>query len=244
MKIGWVERGIICGRVLKRQPQVHRGARAAVGECPRVVGSRQDLEDAEVSAPVHHTDYREWTLVEPDRLADDRRIAPERPGPEALADHDHRRTARPRLVWREATAREGLHAQHRQQFVRHFERLEANRLAALRRVVHLAARECGELLDALAALLKVEKVGQRRGLACRARIAVRLPDHGQRADVPHRRRAQQDRVDDAENRGVGANPECHRQQRDHGKAGVADEHADGVAKVLSHGWHSWLAGTC
>ena len=38
---------------------------------PRVVGSRQDLEDAEVGAAVHHPDYREWTLVEPNRLADD-----------------------------------------------------------------------------------------------------------------------------------------------------------------------------
>ena len=37
-------------------------------------------------------------IVEPNRLADDRWIAPERPRPEALADHDHRGTTGPRLV--------------------------------------------------------------------------------------------------------------------------------------------------
>ena len=50
MKIGCVERGIVCGVSWSGSQTSTRGARAAVGERARVVGGRQDLEDAEVGA--------------------------------------------------------------------------------------------------------------------------------------------------------------------------------------------------
>ena len=119
MKIGCVERGIDCGVCWKRQPDVDRRARAAIRERARVVGRRQNLKHAEVRAALHDADDRERPIVEPDRAADDRRIAAERARPESVADHADGRTARPRLLGGEPAAGERTHAEHRQQLVGH-----------------------------------------------------------------------------------------------------------------------------
>ena len=223
-------------RLLQRQPDVHRRARAAVGKRARVVGRRQNLKHSEVGARSHDADHGELLVIQTNRAAKDRRIAPERARPEALADHHDRRTAGACLLRRERSPRERTHAEHGQELVGHDQSLKSDRLAGVWRVVHLVAGKRGDLFHALAALLVVEKVGQRRRLARRAGVAIGLPHHGERVDVLHRRRPQQHGIDDAEDRGIGADTERHGQQGDDGEGGIADEQPEGIPKILAkHG---------
>ena len=64
---------------------------------------------------------------------------------------------------REPTPGDRPHAEHRQQIVRRLERLQPNRLACIGRVVDFAAGKRRDRLDALAALLEVEKSGSDAG---------------------------------------------------------------------------------
>ena len=223
-------------RVLERQPDVHRRARAAIGKPTRVVGRGQDLEDPEVRPALHDSDNRELTVVEPDRTAHGRRVAAECPRPETVADHDSRRTAGARLLCREPAPREWTHAEHRQQPIGHPKRLQPDRLTLLGGVVHLDGVKRRDLFHALAALLEVKEVGQRRRLARGAGVSIGLPDDRERVDVLHRRRPQQHGIDNAEDRRVGADPKRHRQQCHDREAWVADEDAEGIPKILTkHG---------
>src|SRR5580704_19401459 len=52
------------------------------------------------------------------------------------------------------------------------------------------------------------------------------------------KRAQQNRAHHAEGGDVCADTECERQDRDGGKAGSLDEHAEGVAQVLKNRGHN------
>ena len=57
-------------------------------------------------------------------------------------------------------------------------------------------------------------------------MAIGLPHHREPVEIGHRRRAQEHAVDDAENRGVRADPERERQDGNHGESAVGDELAD------------------
>ena len=221
------------GGVLQWQPDIDRRPRPAIRKRARIVGRRQDLKHAEVRAALHDADHRELPIVEPHRPSHDRRIASERARPQSFADHRHGRTTRPRLLGREPTAGQRPHAEHRQQLVGHRQCLQPDRFTGLRRVVHFAAGKGRDCRHSLAPLLVVEIVGQRRRLTRRARIAVRLPHHGQRVDVLDRRGPQQHRVDHAEDRRIRPDPQRHRQQRDDGEARVAGEQPESIAKVLT-----------
>ena len=52
-----------------------------------------------------------------------------------------------------------------------------------------------------------------------------------RLRVSNRKHSQQDSVDQAEDRGIGANPERERQNRDGGKPAIAPEHAERLTQV-------------
>ncbi len=218
--------------LLERQPHVDGGTRAAIRERAPVVGGGENLEDPEVRAALHDPDHRGRAIVDPDRLTDDRRIAAERARPEPVADHDDRRPALRRLLGREPASRNRVHAEHREQIVRHLERLKPGRLAAIRRVVHLAAHEEGDLLRALAALLVVEEVRERGRLARRARVAIRFPEDGEPIDVANRRAPQEHGVDHAEDGGVGADAERQRQKRHDRETGIGGQQPQRVAEIL------------
>jgi hypothetical protein len=63
------------------------------------------------------------------------------------------------------------------------------------------------------------------------------PHHHDAIRIAIRQRPQDHRVDDAENRRVGADAERERQQRDERKARLLDERANREAKVLEEGGH-------
>ena len=65
-----------------------------------------------------------------------------------------------------------------------------------------------------------------------------LVDDEQARSVTVRERMQQDRVDDREECGVGANGQRKREHRDGGKGSVCAERPEGVADVLENVGHS------
>ena len=64
------------------------------------------------------------------------------------------------------------------------------------------------------------------------RVGPAAVDHDERFGVAHRQRAQQHRVDQREDRGVGADAQAERQRRRHDEAGPLQQAADAVAHVL------------
>ena len=58
-----------------------------------------------------------------------------------------------------------------------------------------------------------------------------------RSGVRIRQRLQQQRVDDAEDRGVGADPDAERRDDDEGQPRASSQRAHGVANVLEKGGH-------
>jgi hypothetical protein len=82
---------------------------------------------------------------------------------------------------------------------------------------------------------EVEVVRHRRRLARGAGVAVRLPDHHQFVQGGHRRRAQQHAVDDAEDRGDGADGDRQREDDGNGHRRAGGNRAKGLTKVGAHG---------
>ena len=59
-----------------------------------------------------------------------------------------------------------------------------------------------------------------------------LRHHTQRRRIPKRQGPQQHGVYDAEDRGIGSDPDCERQHRDRGKTGILQKHAKSVTQIL------------
>ncbi|MBI2615628.1 MAG: hypothetical protein HYW52_08150 [Gemmatimonadetes bacterium] len=114
----------------------------------------------------------------------------------------------------------------------HRQRREPGRIAVVGREVDLGARECRQLRESRGALAEVEVIGDRRGLAGGAALAVGFPNHHQAADVLERRGAQQHSVYYAEDGGDGADAERQRQHRRGGEAGGIPQAAECVAEIV------------
>ena len=70
--------------------------------------------------------------------------------------------------------------------------------------------------------------------------AIGSPDRRQPIRIVIRQRAEQRRLDQAEYGGVGADAECQREDRDGGKAAIAHQPGDRVAKVQGKAVHARL----
>ena len=79
--------------------------------------------------------------------------------------------------------------------------------------------------------------GQRRH---QVRVAVRIPfrEHHQSIGILVRQRIEQDRLDDAEDRGVGPDAEDERQKSDRGVRGLPEERADRVPEIAKQVAHN------
>jgi hypothetical protein len=62
----------------------------------------------------------------------------------------------------------------------------------------------------------------------------RFIQHHDPVGVPVRQRAQQNRINDAENRGVRANAERQRQDRDRAETRLLPQHAESISNILFH----------
>ena len=111
------------------------------------------------------------------------------------------------------------------------------RLAALAPRVEVArpGRAAGQAAAVAVAGRRRERVaGRRRALA---RQAAAVFDEDQPVGVRERQRPEQQRVHQAEDRGVGADADGEDQDGDDGEAGVAAQRAEGVAQVVQERVH-------
>ena len=190
-----------------------------------------------------HADDRHGVVVDEDLLADRLRVAIESPRPVVVADHDRWVTLVDLIVFLriEDASRRRSHAEHREVVARHHLDVDALGLVVDRdRGVGQPARQhFAERLGALLVLL-VDRIGVHARAHVAAAVRARLIQHHQLVRVLHRQLAQQDLVDQREDRGVRADAERERQDRDDRKQRAAKEAADGQLEVV--GWQRHSGG--
>src|SRR4051794_41032786 len=151
--------------------------------------------------------------VERDRAADHRRIAAVLTLPETVTEHCRRRRAAATIVCcRERAPDERRHAEAVEEVAAHPQSLRRPRLAAGRQIEADAAprEDAREHLLPIANLLP-QQIGEARAppgeLAGAAADRLRDPDLDQLVGARDRQRADADRVEQLEDRGVGADAE-------------------------------------
>ncbi len=81
----------------------------------------------------------------------------------------------------------------------------------------------------------VGEIGRCHACLRGAFLRIPLPEHDEAVWLGVGQRPQKHRLDDAEDDGVGSDPERQSKDRDYGKPGIVPQSPDGVAKVLTHG---------
>ena len=205
-------RGAIEGQ---RQHDIHR------------IGSA-DLE-REHDPVAHDADDLRRDTVDGNEGADDGRVGPESPPPEGVGQDRHRCRARGFVLGPKGAPQPRRHAQD-VVGVRGYEcGQHALGIAALPADIDVG-RRAGRHRQRLARLGVVEVLGVRQ--RCRGAPVPPVPHRNQAIGVGIRQRLQKHRVDYAEDRGVGADPEGERQDGNGDEAGIAAHAAEGVADVL------------
>ena len=170
-------------------------------------------------------------IVHLEDAADDRRVAAEAALPVLVAQHQDGRCARLLVRVLERTPERRPHAEHVEEVRGDDARGDALGLrAAEQDEPHVV--EFHESLEALRARAVVENLLIREAGVLDVGQRPLLPQHDEAVAVLIRQRAEQDAVDDAEDRRVGADPERHRQHDHDREARVAAEIAQPVAQVL------------
>src|SRR5262249_38537184 len=181
-----------------------------------------------------HTGDGERLFVQLDSLADYLWLAAEAPLPETVAQQRNRVRARHALFFRRESATDHcLHAEQRQVAGRHHLQLQT-----LRRVVRgpvgggvIEAWDSGEALVLVAQTLEARVRPDRRQHPLH-RVGPFTKHFHQPLRLPVWQRTQQQRIDDAENRGVRANAQRQRQDRNRREAEILQQHSRAVAQVL------------
>ena len=227
----------------EKYPWLRCGAGSTVGR-QRIVRHAPVRRDPDaglvwiVDARRHHADDGVRLVVEPDGLAN--RIQPraEALPPESIADHrDAGRTGL--FVSSGKTPSEcGLDVEHVEEV--HVDNRARDALGAIEpgeREPGLT--EGGQPGEAVVADAPVEKVGRRRVTVALSCLPVRVRDQHEIVGAREGQRPQQHGVDDAEDRGVGADADRNRQDREQKKARRPPEGARGVAEILQQPVDHW-----
>ena len=180
----------------------------------------------------HDPDDLVRRAVDLDRAAEDRRVAGIPPLPEAVAEDRDLRPVRDVLLRREDTSPDRRHAEDGEQVRRHGPGGDALGVAVTRQV-HLPVVPRRDLAERAAFLaIVVDLAIGNPGLVERRPAA---PDHDGAVGLAPWQRAQQDGVDDAEDRRVRADAERERQIATHAKPGLR-------ASVRAPNRRSWRKG--
>ena len=204
------------GRIhLKRRPELRRLGAAIVG--------RQD------ESRRHDADDLERVAVDENGSPDDRCIRRVAPMPEGVPEHDQSRTIRQVLLGGERSADHRRDAKRRERVRADTSDGDAFGLL-IAGEVHLTFTPRGHLLQRPAALPIVHDLAlgdpgfvERRPLA---------PDHHRAVRLGPWQGLEEHRVEDAEDRGIGANPERERQDGNRGESRIPEERPRPESKVL------------
>ena len=177
--------------------------------------------------------------VDAHRFADDVRPRAEAPPPQTVTQHDDARVARHVAVFDESSCHRRL-ADRREELARDAKSLNALRLGAAREV-HLPVGERRHAIEGGRLRLPVEEVGRRDGL-CRKRLAIAvLGDDGQSIDVLQVERTKNERVEQRECRGVGAQADRERQHDGGGDERIAGQRAHRDTDFLEQRGHGAIS---
>ena len=169
-----------------------------------------------------------------DRAADDGRVAPEPPHPERVIEQGDALAVRTVFLHRERPTPDDVDAEQAEEVGRDLRHPRLFRTSHVGEVHGVRAIRGHVLKDA--GLLAVV-----RELRWRAGRSGALWRTGQRNHDPirvgQRRRLQEDRVDDGEDRGIGANPEREGRDRGGGEAAVLKEHPERMFQVAQQVVH-------
>ena len=245
-----LERGILRRQLLPNQRQVGVGAldrcvrgearehRRPVRRARRALAARRQHRRNEVEivldhpgAARQHADDSARHFVEHDVAADDAGIGGESRLPELLGEQDDVvLPARSIVVRDEAAAEERRDAQHLQELVRDLEAAQPFRRAAVAQVGGDAPGEdYGVELRPVRAPVEERAAGR----TVEAAVGSSLGDLDQPIRLWIWRRVQEERIEHAVDRGVGADAEAKRHDGDDGERRGADEQACGERKILA-----------
>ena len=183
--------------------------------------------------------HGEAAPVERERAPDYGGARTEAPAPQAATDEDHGCRTEPVVCGVEVTARHGVDSEDAEEVGRDHLAAEVLGLPSSGHVGVLPA-ERGQALEAAAVLLPVDEVriGDRHAREVRRRLA----EPHQAVGIAVGQRLEENAVDDAEDGGVGADPERQRDHRDGREARVPGQHAQAVPNVLEQDPH--VASCC
>ena len=198
---------------------------------------RQPQVDAagELEGGRHHADDRVAVSREGDGLADHLRIAIEALTPDPVAEDHDPRGAHLIVALFQRSPQRRPHAQHGEEAAGDLRAFEQRGLASARHHVAVAVGgrgHGGQAREALALGFPVLELGQRQLHERALRDGVPLPGDDQSFLGGERQGAEDHRLDDAEDRGGGADAQGQGEHGHHAEAGVLREDPQAVAKVL------------
>ena len=244
-------------RAARREPAVHRQVvRRAVTRRLLVERERRPQLGAhrKIESRRHDADDDRLIAVGAHGASDDRRIRAETPPPQAVAEHDALRVRGHLFVGAERAPDRRVRVERVEERGGDEEAEDALRLVAAHQV-RVPPERRRQMLDRAALELAppVEKIGARHGFAAADPLRRRRQRHDDAIDVVHVVGMHQQRVDDAEDGGVGADGERERhhdggrqhrtlRERPHHKAEV---HGQTIHRRPStDGWQVDPAQTC
>jgi hypothetical protein len=172
-------------------------------------------------------------------LADDCRIGAEPPPPQPVAQ-DHAGCVAANLLFRqERPADCRMRIERGKEFRRHEKPEHAFGLIAAHEI-RVPPVHPGEVIDGAAAQARppVEEIGSRHGFAPPAPVRRGADRHHDPVDVAHREGPQQQRIDDAEHRRVGADAQCQRHDDRHRRRWLLDERSEREPEVHQQAVHT------
>jgi hypothetical protein len=165
------------------------------------------------------------------------------PLPQTIADDGHLLVAGLLFLRQKVAAERGRDAQQPEEIPGCVRAPHLFRLAVSCQVVKPCAKG-GNLFEYMALRAPVEKFRGRSDAAGHVAIRIGIPDQRDAAGIRKWERAQQYRVDDAENRGVGADSDGQRQHRHDGEAPASPQHPPAISQVLPDSFHVFRPERC
>jgi hypothetical protein len=192
----------------------------------------------EIELRVHDADHRVRFRVELNRPADRARRSAEVPLPEGAAQNGDAIRARHTFLGEKRAAEHGVDAEDREESrrrtqARHIEGLAAPGEGVAQRLEGRHRSDGARLFLPVAECQRRHQVREAGGIL--------LPQHDEPRRIPVGQLVQEHRFDHAEDRGVRADAEDEREDRDRGKRRLPRERAPRVANVADHVAHRCTA---
>jgi hypothetical protein len=205
-----------------------------------VTAARSDVDwqneivfPCELEAPRHNSDDRVLHVVQGDVRSEDTRLAAELSAPERIADQHHTFSARSAIVVGESTTERGPNPKHTKQAVGDDETADPLGFEPPASEIELAPCVRLERLEQRVLLLPARDLFRSEcGAACASPVAIH--DLDETLGMRERRGPQDRLIDDAEDRGGGADPDAEDHDHQHRLARLQPKSPKGEMKIVEY----------